>query len=103
MASRAESCQSALDKSNPSIAARVSQRRARPPTRATRSTEHHPSGRSFSGQGFSARDGKIGVVRYHFSGIAGAGVNPLARLMRARGHQVQGSDRSFDQGKSRDV
>ena len=42
-------------------------------------------------------------MRYHFSGIAGAGVNPLARLMRARGHQVQGSDRSFDQGKSRDV
>jgi UDP-N-acetylmuramate--alanine ligase len=42
-------------------------------------------------------------VRYHFSGIAGAGVNPLARLMHARGHQVQGSDRSFDQGKSRDV
>jgi UDP-N-acetylmuramate--alanine ligase len=42
-------------------------------------------------------------VRYHFSGIAGAGVNPLARLMRARGHQVQGSDRSFDQGKNRDV
>jgi len=42
-------------------------------------------------------------VRYHFSGIAGAGVNPLARLMRARGHQVQGSDRSFDQGKIRDV
>jgi UDP-N-acetylmuramate--alanine ligase len=42
-------------------------------------------------------------VRYHFSGIAGAGVNPLARLMRARGHHVQGSDRSFDQGKSRDV
>lgn len=42
-------------------------------------------------------------MRYHFSGVAGAGVNPLARLMRARGHQVQGSDRSFDQGKSRDV
>ena len=42
-------------------------------------------------------------MRYHFSGIAGAGVNPLARLMRARGHQVQGSDRSFDQGKNRDV
>lgn len=43
------------------------------------------------------------VMRYHFSGIAGAGVSPLARLMRARGHDVQGSDRSFDQGKSRDV
>jgi UDP-N-acetylmuramate--alanine ligase len=42
-------------------------------------------------------------VRYHFSGIAGAGMNPLAQLMRARGHDVQGSDRSFDQGKNRDV
>jgi UDP-N-acetylmuramate--alanine ligase len=42
-------------------------------------------------------------VRYHFSGIAGAGMNPLAQLMRARGHAVQGSDRSFDQGKNRDV
>lgn len=42
-------------------------------------------------------------MRYHFSGIAGAGVNPLARLMRARGHEVQGSDRSFDQGKSAEV
>jgi len=37
-------------------------------------------------------------LRYHFSGIAGAGVNPLARLMRHRGHEVQGSDRAFDQG-----
>ena len=38
-------------------------------------------------------------MRYHFSGIAGAGMNPLAQLMRARGHTVQGSDRAFDQGK----
>jgi len=37
--------------------------------------------------------------RYHFSGIAGAGMNPLAQLMRAWGHTVQGSDRSIDQGK----
>ena len=42
-------------------------------------------------------------MRYHFSGIAGAGMNPLAQLIRARGHTVQGSDRSFDQGKNRDV
>jgi len=42
----------------------------------------------------------MGALRYHFSGIAGAGVNPLARLMRARRHEVQGSDRSFDQGKN---
>jgi UDP-N-acetylmuramate--alanine ligase len=40
-----------------------------------------------------------GVV-YHFSGIAGAGMNPLAQLMRTRGHQVRGSDRSLDQGKN---
>ena len=39
-------------------------------------------------------------MRYHFSGIAGAGMNPLAQLMCAWGHQVQGSDRSFDQGKN---
>src|SRR5262245_23589014 len=37
-------------------------------------------------------------LRYHFSGIAGAGMNPLARLMRARGHDVQGSDRALDRG-----
>jgi len=37
---------------------------------------------------------------YHFSGVAGAGMNPLAQLMRSRGHQVQGSDRSLDQGKN---
>jgi UDP-N-acetylmuramate-alanine ligase len=42
-------------------------------------------------------------VRYHFSGIAGVGMNPLAQLMRARGHVVQGSDRSFDQGKNTEV
>src|SRR4030095_6733017 len=43
------------------------------------------------------------TFRYHFSGIAGAGMNPLARLMRERGHEVQGSDRSFDAGKNRDL
>jgi UDP-N-acetylmuramate--alanine ligase len=42
-------------------------------------------------------------ARYHFSGIAGQGMNPLARLMRAWGHEVQGSDRAFDQGKQRDL
>ena len=42
-------------------------------------------------------------MRYHFSGIAGAGMNPLARLMRVRGHMVQGSDRSFDQGQNAEV
>jgi UDP-N-acetylmuramate--alanine ligase len=43
------------------------------------------------------------ALRYHFSGIAGAGMNPLARLMRARGHVVQGSDRSFDAGQNEEV
>jgi UDP-N-acetylmuramate--alanine ligase len=42
-------------------------------------------------------DGRV-ALRYHFSGVAGAGMNPLARLMRARGHRVQGSDRALDQG-----
>jgi UDP-N-acetylmuramate--alanine ligase len=44
-----------------------------------------------------------GRRRYHFSGVAGQGVNPLARLLRARGHAVQGSDRAFDQGKAQDA
>jgi UDP-N-acetylmuramate--alanine ligase len=30
-------------------------------------------------------------------------MNPLAGLMRARGHEVQGSDRSFDNGKNQDI
>jgi UDP-N-acetylmuramate--alanine ligase len=43
------------------------------------------------------------AVRYHFSGVAGAGMSPLAQLMRVRGHAVQGSDRAFDAGKSGEV
>jgi UDP-N-acetylmuramate--alanine ligase len=30
-------------------------------------------------------------------------MNPLAHLMRSRGHEVQGSDRAFDRGESADV
>src|SRR5213594_1997483 len=30
-------------------------------------------------------------------------MNPLAQLVRARGHRVQGSDRSFDHGKNQDL
>ncbi|HEV8584462.1 MAG TPA: Mur ligase domain-containing protein [Methylomirabilota bacterium] len=41
--------------------------------------------------------------RYHFSGVGGAGMGPLARLMRARGHSVQGSDRAFDAGRNREA
>jgi UDP-N-acetylmuramate-alanine ligase len=51
----------------------------------------------------SAEPGVTRPLRYHFSGVAGAGMNPLARLMRERGHEVQGSDRSFDHGKNRDL
>jgi len=45
----------------------------------------------------------MGPTRYHFSGVAGAGMNPLALFMRSRGHEVQGSDRSFDRGENGDV
>jgi UDP-N-acetylmuramate-alanine ligase len=38
-------------------------------------------------------------MQMHFSGVAGQGMNPLARLMRAWGHEVQGSDRSLDAGQ----
>ena len=46
----------------------------------------------------SLGEGPVTSLNYHFSGVAGAGMNPLARLMRARGHRVQGSDRALDQG-----
>jgi UDP-N-acetylmuramate--alanine ligase len=45
----------------------------------------------------------VTVQRFHFSGIAGAGMGPLACLMKARGHAVQGSDRAFDQGKKQEI
>jgi UDP-N-acetylmuramate--alanine ligase len=45
----------------------------------------------------------VTVLRYHFSGVAGAGMGPLASLMRSRGHAVQGSDRAFDQGKKQEI
>ena len=43
------------------------------------------------------------AMHYHFSGVGGAGMSPLARLMRARGHAVQGSDRAFDAGGNREA
>jgi UDP-N-acetylmuramate--alanine ligase len=46
---------------------------------------------------------RLTTMRYHFSGVAGAGMNPLACLLRARGHAVQGSDRAFDQGRSQEI
>jgi UDP-N-acetylmuramate--alanine ligase len=39
------------------------------------------------------------MARWHFSGVAGAGMNPLARLLAGRGVTVQGSDRSLDRGE----
>ena len=39
-------------------------------------------------------------MHLHFSGIGGAGMNPIGRLAAARRHQVQGSDRDFDRGRN---
>ena len=36
---------------------------------------------------------------YFFVGIGGSGMLPLAMIVRGRGHQVKGSDRSLDQGR----
>ena len=38
--------------------------------------------------------------RYFFCGIGGSGMLPLAMIVRARGAQVWGSDRSLDQGRT---
>ncbi len=37
---------------------------------------------------------------YFFCGIGGSGMLPLALIMQARGNQVEGSDRSLDQGRT---
>ena len=38
--------------------------------------------------------------RYFFCGIGGSGMLPLALIMHANGHSVEGSDRSLDQGRT---
>ena len=40
------------------------------------------------------------VKRYFFCGIGGSGMLPLAMILRAKGHQVEGSDRALDQGRT---
>lgn len=37
---------------------------------------------------------------YFFCGIGGSGMLPLALILRAQGHEVKGSDRALDQGRS---
>src|SRR5690606_35874085 len=37
-------------------------------------------------------------MQYFFCGIGGRGMNPLAQIMLAAGHEVHGSDRSYDMG-----
>lgn len=37
---------------------------------------------------------------YFFCGIGGSGMLPLALILRARGHDVSGSDRALDQGRT---
>ena len=32
------------------------------------------------------------MTHYHFIGIGGAGLSPIARILLERGHQVSGSD-----------
>ncbi len=43
-----------------------------------------------------------GSLRYFFCGIGGSGMMPLAVLLKKRGADVVGSDRSYDQGKTPD-
>jgi len=40
------------------------------------------------------------VKHYFFCGIGGSGMLPLALILRAQGHEVQGSDRMLDQGRT---
>ena len=37
---------------------------------------------------------------WFFCGIGGSGMQPLAAILKGRGAEVAGSDRSFDQGRT---
>ncbi|HXI86479.1 MAG TPA: Mur ligase domain-containing protein, partial [Parvularculaceae bacterium] len=38
--------------------------------------------------------------RYFMCGVGGSGMLPLALILRAQGHEVEGSDRALDQGRT---
>ncbi len=42
-------------------------------------------------------------MNYFFTGIAGNAMNALALYLKAKGHSVSGSDRNFDNGKSKSL
>ncbi len=42
-------------------------------------------------------------MKYYFVGIAGSGMSALAQLIRSAGHEVSGSDRSFDRQEQPDL
>ena len=39
-------------------------------------------------------------MKYHFVGIGGSGMSGIAQVLKARGHEVRGSDRSYDRGQN---
>lgn len=39
------------------------------------------------------------MTKVSFCGISGSGMSALAQILKLRGNEVYGSDRSFDQGK----
>ncbi|MHA1541082.1 MAG: Mur ligase family protein [Alphaproteobacteria bacterium] len=42
-------------------------------------------------------------MNYFFTGIAGHGMNGLAFYLKAKGHEISGSDRSFDLGQNAEI
>ncbi len=43
------------------------------------------------------------MKKYSFCGIAGSGMSPLAQILKWQGFEVNGSDRSFDQGGNEQI
>ncbi|MCX7905094.1 MAG: Mur ligase family protein [Elusimicrobiales bacterium] len=43
------------------------------------------------------------MAKYYFCGIAGNGMSALAQIVKSEGHEVEGSDRSFDIGENLDI
>lgn len=43
------------------------------------------------------------MAKYYFCAIAGSGMSALAQIVKMEGHDVYGSDRSFDKGENQDI
>ncbi|MBU6236091.1 MAG: UDP-N-acetylmuramate--alanine ligase [Alphaproteobacteria bacterium] len=60
----------------------------------------HKKASSCAWQNLSAQVNSVASKKYFLSGIGGSGMLPLALILKGQGHDVSGSDRGHDQGRT---